>query len=102
MDEKKVRETIAWLETKREIHKRGAYKSPIIPKEQIDMIEGYYNLTIKALEKQLAKKPNFEGDGYALNRTFVYDTWICPNCDMYTPAYVAKEEAIKAWNRRVK
>ncbi len=46
MDEKKVRETIVWLETKREIHKRGAYKSPIIPKEQIDMIEGYYNLTI--------------------------------------------------------
>lgn len=81
MDEKKVRETIAWLETKREIHKRGAYKSPIIPKEQIDMIEGYYNLTIEALEKQLPKKPNFEGDGYAPNGTFVYDTWICPSCE---------------------
>lgn len=63
---------------------------------------GLYNTAIEALEKQLPKKPNFEGDGYALNRTFVYDTWICPNCDMYTPAYVAKEEAIKAWNRRVK
>lgn len=62
MNEKKVRETIAWLETKREIHKRGAYKSPIIPKEQIDMIEGYYNLTIEALEKQLAKKVDFEED----------------------------------------
>lgn len=83
MDEKKVRETIAWLETKREIHKRGAYKSPIIPKEQIDMIEGYYNLTIEALEKQLPKKPNFEGDGYAPNGTFVYDTWICPSCEGY-------------------
>lgn len=83
MDEKKVRETIAWLETKREIHKRGAYKSPIIPKEQIDMIEGYYNLTIEALEKQLTKKPNFEGDGYAPNGTFVYDTWICPSCEGY-------------------
>lgn len=83
MDEKKVRETIAWLETKREIHKRGAYKSPIIPKEQIDMIEGYYNLTIEALEKQLPKKPNFKGDGYAPNGTFVYDTWICPSCEGY-------------------
>lgn len=60
MDEKKVREAIAWLETKREIHKRGVYKSPIIPKEQIDMIEGYYNLTIEALEKQLPKKVNYE------------------------------------------
>lgn len=53
MDEKKVRETIAWLETKREIHKRGAYKSPIIPKEQIDMIEGYYNLTIEAWNRRV-------------------------------------------------
>lgn len=44
MNEKKVREMIAWLETKREIHKRGAYKSPIIPKEQIDMIEGNYEV----------------------------------------------------------
>lgn len=56
MDEKKVREAIAWMETKRKIHKYGAYKSPIIPKEQIDMIEEYYNLAIEALEKQLPKK----------------------------------------------
>ena len=56
MDEKKVRETIAWLETKRKIHKYGAYISPIIPKEQIDMIEERYDLAIEALEKQLSKK----------------------------------------------
>lgn len=56
MDEKKVRETIAWLETKRKIHKYGAYTSPIIPKEQIDMIEECYDLAIEALEKQLSKK----------------------------------------------
>lgn len=56
MDEKKVRETIAWLETKRKIHKYGAYTSPIIPKEQIDMIEERYDLAIEALEKQLSKK----------------------------------------------
>ena len=57
MDEKKVREAIVWMETKRKIHKYGAYKSPTIPKEQIDMIEEYYNLAIEALEKQLPKKP---------------------------------------------
>ena len=56
MNEKKVRETIAWLETKRKIHKYGAYTSPIIPKEQIDMIEERYDLAIEALEKQLSKK----------------------------------------------
>ena len=38
---------------------------------------------IEALEKQLPKRPNFEGDGYASDGTFVYDTWECPNCGEY-------------------
>ncbi len=79
MDEKKVRETIAWLETKREIHKRGAYKSPIIPKKQIDMIEGYYNLTIEALEKQLPKKPIEINDAYT-PKIGEFRVAKCPNC----------------------
>lgn len=33
----------------------------------------------KAMEKQKAKKPTYEGDGYA-DGELVYDTWICPNC----------------------
>lgn len=92
MDEKKVREVIE------------DFKEIVLMSSAMgfDITSGQCDLIIEALEKQLPKKPNFEGDGYALNRTFVYDTWICPNCDMYTPAYVAKEEAIKAWNRRVK
>ena len=32
-----------------------------------------------AVEKQKAKKPYFEGDGYA-DGHLVYDTWICPCC----------------------
>lgn len=32
-----------------------------------------------AIEKQRAKKPDFEGDGYA-DGHLVYDTWICPCC----------------------
>lgn len=38
-------------------------------------------VAVKALEKQIAKKPTYEGDGYAPDGTFVYDTWICPCCD---------------------
>lgn len=34
-----------------------------------------------AMEKQIAKKPTYEGDGYAPDGTLVYDTWICPCCD---------------------
>ena len=29
------------------------------------------------------KKPTYEGDGYAPDGTFVYDTWECPNCGEY-------------------
>jgi rubrerythrin len=39
-----------------------------------------YDMSIKALEKQIPKKPNIEGDGYA-DGHLVYDTWICPNCE---------------------
>ena len=34
---------------------------------------------IEALEKQIPKTPDIEGDGYA-DGEMVYDTWICPNC----------------------
>ena len=33
-----------------------------------------------AVEKQIPKKPNIEGDGYA-DGQLVYDTWICPCCE---------------------
>lgn len=32
-------------------------------------------------ERDTAKKPYLEGDGYDSNGIMVYDTWICPNCD---------------------
>jgi rubrerythrin len=38
------------------------------------------DMTIAALEKQIPKKPDLEGDGYA-DGQLVYDTWICPNCE---------------------
>lgn len=37
-------------------------------------------LAVQALEKQLPKKPTYEGDGYA-DGHLVYDTWICPCCE---------------------
>ena len=36
----------------------------------------------ESLEKQIPKKPDIEGDGYA-NGYLVYDTWICPNCETH-------------------
>lgn len=46
---------------------------------------GYYmlrealDMAVSALEKQIAKTPDYEGDGYA-DGQLVYDTWVCPNC----------------------
>lgn len=31
-------------------------------------------------ERDTAKKPTYEGDGYAPDGTFVWDEWLCPNC----------------------
>lgn len=38
-------------------------------------------MAIQALEKQISKKPTYEGDGYAPDGTLVYDEWLCPHCD---------------------
>ena len=43
--------------------------------EHIESIE----IAIQALEKQIAKKPTYEGDGY-WDGQLVYDTWVCPCC----------------------
>lgn len=40
----------------------------------------YCQEALKALEKQIPKKPDFEADGYS-NGQLVYDTWICPCCE---------------------
>lgn len=53
---------------------------------QFDYIEEI-EIATKALEKQIPKKPNYEGDGY-YNGQPVYDTWICPCCEeMYEVDY---------------
>lgn len=38
------------------------------------------NKAISALEKQIPKKPDYEGDGFDEDGYLIYDTWICPNC----------------------
>ena len=36
----------------------------------------------KALkDKQTPKKPTLDGDGYAPDGTFIWDEWLCPNCN---------------------
>lgn len=42
-----------------------------------------FDRAIEALEKQLPKKPDFEGDGCDQEGNLIYDTWICSNCEEY-------------------
>ena len=56
-----------------EIRPRGG----IIPQKRAEAID----MAINALEKQIPKKPTYEGDGYAPDGTFVFDEWICPCCE---------------------
>lgn len=37
-------------------------------------------MAIEALEKQMPKKPTFEGNGFDRNGNIIYDIWICPCC----------------------
>lgn len=46
-----------------------------------------FESVIEAREKQIAKKPTYEGDGYAPDGTLIYDTWICPCCDKRYEVY---------------
>lgn len=43
-------------------------------------IRGLQKLIDIAIEKQIPKKPHFEGNKYWRGE-LVYDTWACPNCD---------------------
>lgn len=44
----------------------------------------HYKLDCKEIEeikeKNTPKNPRLEGDGYAPDGSFVWDTWFCPNC----------------------
>ena len=47
--------------------------------DAIKLVEEACIVACECMEKQIPKKPNYEGDGY-YNGELVLDTWICPNC----------------------
>ena len=78
MDEKKVREAIYCM--KASIGETMCEECVNYYKCDHTKMDDMMRIAIEALEKQLPKKPTYEGDGYAPDGTFVYDTWECPNC----------------------
>lgn len=49
--------------------------------KSIEVVNEACRMAISALEKQIPKKPDYEGDGYDENGELIYDTWICPHCN---------------------
>nr|DAV33861.1 MAG TPA: hydrogenase/urease nickel incorporation protein [Caudoviricetes sp.] len=40
-------------------------------------------LAVKALEKRIPEKPNYDSDGIDSDGNPIWNTWICPRCDEY-------------------
>ena len=59
---------------------RNGVKCDIV--QEANELNDAHVMAIQALNKQIPKKPDFEGDGYA-DGAMVYDTWICPTCSKY-------------------
>lgn len=58
---------------------RNAYRTTCYGNRVVEHEENL--IAIQALEKQIPKKPTYEGDGYAPDGTFIFDEWICPRCE---------------------
>ena len=73
----------AIIRAKRWIQDVIDYHQDVLNGEEPDDIEKAIfeecEVILNALEKQIPKEPDYEGDGY-WNGELVYDTWICPNC----------------------
>lgn len=50
------------------------------PSSGYDMLKEALDMAVVALEKQIPKKPDVEGDGYDKDGNMIYDTWLCPCC----------------------
>lgn len=46
----------------------------------IDNWKSDYEELKKIKERNIPQKPTLEGDGYAPDGSFIWDTWLCPNC----------------------
>lgn len=84
VDEKKVKEAIEFLQRKiRTLDAQKEYGEYCNPahNETLDLEIGLYEITIKALEKQLPKRPRENGmsDGL-IKKTKYYTCQTCGNC----------------------
>lgn len=80
-----IKQTITNMEHIRDTVLRSVRRVNLDGKAEDDVREVNFDFgrVKQALEKQIAKKPILEGDGYDNEGNMIYDTWICPNCDTH-------------------
>lgn len=64
---------IEWIKVISATQKESIQKNSLFVRKEA------LHMAIQALEKQIPKIPDIEGDGYS-DGQLVYDTWICPCC----------------------
>ena len=87
-----IGKAIEWLRAINVMQKESIHQSSLLERKEalymaidaLKEVEQYHQIGMidecrAAREKQIAKTPDYEGDGYA-DGQLVYDTWICPNC----------------------
>ena len=62
-----------WSPSKKEelVQRLARYEDTGLTPEQVQQLR----------ERDTAKRPDYEGDGYDKEGNLIYDTWICPNCE---------------------
>lgn len=66
---------------------KTGYWSPNKKEELVQRLAKYENTGLtpeqvqELKERDTAKRPDYEGDGYDKEGNLIYDTWICPNCE---------------------
>lgn len=62
-----------WSPSKKEelVQRLARYEDTGLTPEQVQQLK----------ERDTAKRPDYEGDGYDKEGNLIYDTWICPNCE---------------------
>lgn len=84
MDENKVKEAIKYASKKKMMYEY-ALEAPIKrDRENILSLQRgveVFSTILEALEKQVEKKPSFEGDGYDKFGDIILDEYLCPNCN---------------------
>ena len=85
---------IEWIKAISATQKESIQKNSLFVRKEA------LHMAIQALEKQIPKIPDVEGDGYS-DGQLVYDTWICPCCGEHYEIEYDNYEYCPKWGQHI-